>query len=39
LISYSPPEVLFTIVFVYALSGYYLWVKSRIKKEIIQDQG
>lgn len=38
LISYSPPEVLFTIVFVYALSGYYLWVKSRIKKEIIQDQ-
>jgi CDP-diacylglycerol--serine O-phosphatidyltransferase len=32
LISYSPPEVLFTIVLVYALSGYYLWIKSRIKK-------
>ena len=32
LISYSPPEVLFTVVFVYALSGYYLWVKSRVKK-------
>ncbi len=34
LISYSPPEVLFTVVFVYALSGYYLWVKSRIKKQV-----
>ena len=33
LISYSPPEVLFTVVFVYALSGYYLWLKSQIKKE------
>ena len=32
LISYSPPEVLFTVVFVYALSGYYLWLKSQIKK-------
>lgn len=32
LISYSPPEVLFTVVFVYALSGYYLWVRSRLKK-------
>ena len=32
LISYSPPEVLFTVVFVYALSGYYLWAKSRVKK-------
>jgi CDP-diacylglycerol--serine O-phosphatidyltransferase len=37
LISYSPPEVLFTVVFVYSLSGYYLWIKSRIKKEIIKD--
>ncbi len=32
LISYSPPEVLFTVVLVYALSGYFLWVKSRISK-------
>jgi len=33
LISYSPPEVLFTVVFVYALSGYYLWLKQKVKKE------
>lgn len=32
LISYSPPEVLFTVVLVYALSGYYLWAKSRINR-------
>ena len=32
LISYSPPEVLFTVVLVYALSGYYIWAKSRIQK-------
>ena len=32
LISYSPPEILFTVVLVYALSGYYIWAKSRIKK-------
>ena len=32
LISYSPPEVLFTVVFVYALSGYYIWAKSQLKK-------
>lgn len=32
LISYSPPEVLFTIVLVYALSGYYLWAKSRFSQ-------
>jgi len=31
LISYSPPEVLFTVVLVYALSGYYLWLKSMFK--------
>ena len=30
LVSYSPPEVLFTVVFVYALSGYYLWIKSQL---------
>ena len=34
LVSYSPPEVLFTVVLVYALSGYYLWVKSKLKKPI-----
>ena len=33
LVSYSPPEVLFTVVFVYALSGYYLWAKSRVAKK------
>ena len=37
LISYSPPEVLFTVVFVYALSGYYLWLKSQFKKPSNQD--
>ncbi len=31
LISYSPPEVLFTVVLVYALSGYYLWLKAKLK--------
>lgn len=33
LISYSPPEVLFTVVLVYALSGYFLWIKSRAAKK------
>lgn len=33
LVSYSPPEVLFTVVFVYALSGYYLWIKSKLKSK------
>jgi CDP-diacylglycerol--serine O-phosphatidyltransferase len=33
LISYSPPEVLFTVVLVYALSGYYLWAKSKLKQK------
>lgn len=32
LISYSPPEVLFTSVLVYALSGYYLWLKGFMSK-------
>lgn len=32
LISYSPPEVLFAVVLVYALSGYYLWIRSAFKK-------
>ena len=31
LVSYSPPEVLFTVVFIYALSGYYVWLKSKLK--------
>ena len=30
LISYSPPEVLFSVVFVYTLSGYYLWTRDRM---------
>lgn len=33
LISYSPPEVLFSVVFVYALSGYYLWAKDKVQKK------
>lgn len=33
LISYSPPEVLFSIVFVYALSGYFIWAKQRFKRD------
>jgi len=36
LISYSPPEVLFTVSLVYALSGYYLWLKAIIKNEVIE---
>jgi len=31
LISYSPPEVLFTVVFVYLLSGYALWIQDLLK--------
>lgn len=34
LISYSPPEVLFTVVFVYSLSGYFLWLKQSVKREV-----
>jgi CDP-diacylglycerol---serine O-phosphatidyltransferase len=37
LVSYSPPEVLFTVVFVYALSGYYLWFKSTLKSKVIKE--
>ena len=33
LVSYSPPEVLFTVVLIYALSGYYLWLKSTLKSK------
>ncbi len=32
LVSYSPPEVLFIVVLVYALSGYYFWIRSAIGK-------
>ncbi|MFW5439778.1 MAG: CDP-diacylglycerol--serine O-phosphatidyltransferase [Methylophilaceae bacterium] len=31
LISYSPPEVLFSIFLLYGLSGYYFWIRSKIK--------
>jgi CDP-diacylglycerol--serine O-phosphatidyltransferase len=31
LISYSPPEVLFLVMVVYALSGYVLWVREKLK--------
>ncbi|MEE9332215.1 MAG: CDP-diacylglycerol--serine O-phosphatidyltransferase [Methylophilaceae bacterium] len=37
LISYSPPEVLFAVVLVYALSGYYLWLRSKFKKTVEPD--
>lgn len=37
LISYSPPEVLFTVVFVYSLSGYFLWLKQAVKQEVTQN--
>ncbi len=37
LISYSPPEVLFTVVLVYALSGYYIWVKAQLKTPTITE--
>jgi CDP-diacylglycerol---serine O-phosphatidyltransferase len=33
LISSSPPEILFTIVFIYALSGYFIWAKSQLNKQ------
>ncbi|MGB4812425.1 MAG: CDP-diacylglycerol--serine O-phosphatidyltransferase [Methylophilaceae bacterium] len=32
LVSYSPPEVLFLVMVVYALSGYVLWIRDRFKK-------
>jgi CDP-diacylglycerol--serine O-phosphatidyltransferase len=31
LISYSPPEVLFLIMAVYALSGYVMWIRGKLK--------
>ncbi len=32
LVSYSPPEVLFFVMVVYALSGYGLWARDKLKK-------
>ena len=32
LVSYSPPEVLFFVMVVYALSGYALWARDKLKK-------
>jgi CDP-diacylglycerol--serine O-phosphatidyltransferase len=31
LISYSPPEVLFLVMVVYALSGYVMWIRGKLK--------
>ena len=31
LISYSPPEVLFLVMVVYALSGYVMWVREKLE--------
>ena len=33
LVSYSPPEVLFFVMVVYALSGYVLWVRDKLKNK------
>ncbi len=33
LVSYSPPEVLFFVMAMYALSGYGLWVRDRFKQK------
>lgn len=32
LISYSPPEVLLSVMVIYALSGYALWIRDSLKK-------
>ena len=32
LVSYSPPEVLFFLMAAYALSGYLLWLRDKLKK-------
>ena len=34
LVSYRPPEVLFFVMVAYALSGYVLWVRNKIKKKV-----
>jgi len=33
LVSYSPPEVLFFVMVVYALSGYVLWLRDKFKQK------
>lgn len=33
LVSYSPPEVLFFVMAVYALSGYALWLRDKLKQK------
>jgi CDP-diacylglycerol--serine O-phosphatidyltransferase len=33
LISYRPPEVLFFVMVAYALSGYELWIRDKLKKK------
>ncbi len=34
LISYSPPEVLFAVFLIYGLSGYYFWIRKKVKGEV-----
>lgn len=34
LVSYSPPEVLFFVMVVYALSGYALWLRDKLKIKV-----
>ncbi len=36
LVSYSPPEVLFFVMAVYALSGYVLWARDKLNKRQIK---
>lgn len=35
LVSYSPPEVLFFVMVVYALSGYALWLRDKLKIKVV----
>jgi CDP-diacylglycerol---serine O-phosphatidyltransferase len=37
LVSYSPPEVLFFVTIVYALSGYVLWIKTALNSRKTQN--
>jgi CDP-diacylglycerol--serine O-phosphatidyltransferase len=37
LISYSPPEVLFFVAFVYGMSGYALWLMQLSKRKEVDD--
>jgi CDP-diacylglycerol---serine O-phosphatidyltransferase len=38
LVSYSPPEVLFAVFLVYGLSGYYFWLRSKVKSDVTPEQ-